>query len=193
MSATGRTTRKCSRSPAASFDERMAPSLRHFSNACTSAACFRGGAPAGLNPDLYAYRSPLDLTNLRLWKLGCTGTGYIASAVLGRILPICRYIKPPGKAPPGFMGGLTRAEWNWQVIAGSYGSFAVALAATVGLSLIGVVLWGTVFGALLPFVLRAVRLDPASASAPFVATMVDVSGLVIYFTVARFILSGILL
>jgi magnesium transporter len=81
----------------------------------------------------------------------------------------------------------------WQVIAGPYGSYAVYLAATVGLSLVGVVLWGTVFGALLPFVLRAVRLDPASASAPFVATMVDVSGLLIYFTVARVVLRGVLL
>jgi magnesium transporter len=81
----------------------------------------------------------------------------------------------------------------WQVIGGSYGSYAVALAVTVGLSLVGVVVWGTVFGALLPFLLRAVRLDPASASAPFVATVVDVSGLLIYFTVARFVLRGILL
>jgi magnesium transporter len=81
----------------------------------------------------------------------------------------------------------------WQAIAGSYGSYAFALAITVGLSLVGVVLWGTVFGALLPFVLRAAKLDPASASAPFVATMVDVSGLLIYFTIARVVLDGILL
>jgi magnesium transporter len=81
----------------------------------------------------------------------------------------------------------------WQVIGGWYGSYGVALALTVGLSLVGVVMWGTVFGALLPFLLRAFRLDPASASAPFVATMVDVSGLLIYFTVARLVLRGILL
>jgi magnesium transporter len=81
----------------------------------------------------------------------------------------------------------------WQAIAGSYGSYAFALAITVGLSLVGVVLWGTVFGALLPFLLRAAKLDPASASAPFVATMVDVSGLIIYFTVARVVLAGTLL
>ena len=81
----------------------------------------------------------------------------------------------------------------WQAIGDVYGIYAVALAVTVGLSLVGVVLWGTIFGALLPFVLRALRLDPASASAPFVATIVDVSGVLIYFTVARFVLRGVLL
>jgi magnesium transporter len=81
----------------------------------------------------------------------------------------------------------------WHAVAGAYGQYASALASTVGLSLVGVVLWGTLFGALLPFVLRASGLDPASASAPFVATMVDVSGLIIYFSVARIVLRGILL
>ena len=101
--------------------------------------------------------------------------------------------------PIGWMIGVLLAGMGiarillWQAIAGAYGSYAVALAITVALSLVGVVLWGTVFGALLPFVLRAARLDPASASAPFVATMVDVSGLVIYFSIARLVLAGILL
>src|SRR5688572_2857619 len=81
----------------------------------------------------------------------------------------------------------------WQQLFGSYGEHAVALAATVSLSLVGVVLWGTVAGSALPFVLRAVRLDPASASAPFVATLVDVTGLIIYFTVAGVTLRGTLL
>jgi magnesium transporter len=81
----------------------------------------------------------------------------------------------------------------WQVVAGTYGQYASALAATVGLSLVGVVLWGTIFGSLIPFLLRAIGLDPASASAPFVATMIDVSGLVIYFSVARVVLRGIML
>jgi magnesium transporter len=81
----------------------------------------------------------------------------------------------------------------WQAVAGTYGHYAAVLAVTVGLSLVGVVLWGTLFGSLLPFVLRASGLDPASASAPFVATMVDVSGLIIYFSVARVVLRGILL
>ena len=67
------------------------------------------------------------------------------------------------------------------------------LAVTVSVSLVGVVLWGTVTGSVLPFRLRAVKLDPATASAPFVATLVDVTGLIIYFTVAGIILRGTLL
>ena len=64
---------------------------------------------------------------------------------------------------------------------------------TVVFSLVRVVLFGTVAGSMLPFLLRRLGFDPASASAPFVATLVDVSGLVIYFTVASFILYGVLL
>ncbi len=63
----------------------------------------------------------------------------------------------------------------------------------MGLSLIGVVTWGTLAGSMLPFVLRRVGFDPASASAPLVATLVDVSGLVIYFSVAKVVLRGTLL
>jgi len=81
----------------------------------------------------------------------------------------------------------------WQKLFDSYGEHALALAATVSISLVGVVLWGTVAGSVLPFVLRAFRLDPASASAPFVATLVDVTGLIIYFTVAGVTLRGTLL
>ncbi len=82
----------------------------------------------------------------------------------------------------------------WQTIGwADYGNYSVLIAATVGLSLIGVVLFGTLAGSLLPFVLRRVGFDPASASAPFVATLVDVSGLVIYFTAASVILRGTLL
>lgn len=81
----------------------------------------------------------------------------------------------------------------WQQLFGSYGAHASLLAAAVSTSLVGVVLWGTVAGAVLPFLLRAVRLDPATASAPFVATLVDVTGLVIYFTVTGVILKGTLL
>ena len=55
---------------------------------------------------------------------------------------------------------------------------------TVGLALVGIVLWGTLVGSLLPFVLRRLGFDPATSSAPFVATLVDVTGLVIYFSVA---------
>ena len=63
----------------------------------------------------------------------------------------------------------------------------------LGLGNVGVVTWGTVSGSMLPFALRRLGFDPASASAPFVATLVDVSGLVIYFTVASLILRGTLL
>jgi magnesium transporter len=81
----------------------------------------------------------------------------------------------------------------WQAVSGTYGPHAPEIAATIGLSLVGVVLWGSLAGSLLPFLLRAVGLDPASASAPFVATMVDVSGLIIYFGVAGVVLRGTLL
>jgi len=73
----------------------------------------------------------------------------------------------------------------WHGLSGAYGDRWARLALTVGSSLIGVVLCGTLAGALLPLPLRSCRLDPASASAPAVATLVDVSGLVIYFTMAR--------
>ncbi|HSI14946.1 MAG TPA: magnesium transporter [Chthoniobacter sp.] len=74
-----------------------------------------------------------------------------------------------------------------------YGPFHWFIAATVGISLIGVVMWGSVAGAMLPFVLRRCGLDPAVSSAPFVATLVDVTGLLIYFNVARIVLHGTLL
>jgi magnesium transporter len=67
------------------------------------------------------------------------------------------------------------------------------IALTVAFSLIGVVTWGTLAGSMLPMVLRRLGFDPASASAPFVATLVDVSGLVIYFSVASVVLRGTLL
>jgi magnesium transporter len=75
----------------------------------------------------------------------------------------------------------------------TYGEHYVLLAATVLFSLVGVVMFGTLAGSLLPFVLRKVGFDPASASAPFVATLVDVTGLVIYFSVAAVLLRGSLL
>jgi magnesium transporter len=74
-----------------------------------------------------------------------------------------------------------------------YTAHYLLVAMTVGGSLVGIVLWGTLAGSMLPFILRRVGFDPASASAPFVATLVDVSGLVIYFTVASIILRGTLL
>lgn len=74
-----------------------------------------------------------------------------------------------------------------------YDGHPYLIAATVWLSLIGVVSFGSVVGSMLPFLLRKIGLDPATASAPFVATLVDVTGLIIYFTVASMILSGTLL
>jgi magnesium transporter len=81
----------------------------------------------------------------------------------------------------------------WQGLFDSYGEQYLLLGVTVALSLVGVVLWGSLAGSLLPFVLRGLGLDPASASAPLVATLVDVTGLVIYFTVAATVLRGTLL
>lgn len=81
----------------------------------------------------------------------------------------------------------------WPARAQVYGEHYVLVGLTVACSLIGVVLFGTIAGSMLPFILRSLGFDPASASAPFVATVVDVTGLIIYFTVASLILSGVLL
>jgi len=81
----------------------------------------------------------------------------------------------------------------WHSITGIYGEHYLLVALVVFASLIGVVTFGTMTGSLLPFILRRLGFDPASASAPFVATLVDVTGLVIYFTVASVILRGTLL
>jgi magnesium transporter len=74
-----------------------------------------------------------------------------------------------------------------------YGEHWILVGLTIFAALIGIVTFGSVAGSMLPFVLQKLRLDPASASAPFVATLVDVTGLVIYFSVALLILSGTLL
>jgi len=81
----------------------------------------------------------------------------------------------------------------WEGMFGSYGEHYLLVATTMGLSVIGVVTVGTVSGSMLPFALRRIGLDPATASAPFVATVVDVSGLIIYFEIARFVLRGTIL
>jgi magnesium transporter len=82
---------------------------------------------------------------------------------------------------------------TWEGLFHTYGPQYLSVASTVACSLVGVVMWGTIAGSMLPFILRRFGFDPASASAPFVATLVDVSGLVIYFTVAAIILRGRLL
>lgn len=88
--------------------------------------------------------------------------------------------------------GLTRILL-WPTRAQVYGEQYLLIAFTVACSLVGVVLFGTIAGSMLPFILRRFGFDPASASAPFVATLVDVTGLIIYFTMASVILGGVLL
>src|SRR5262249_57789184 len=79
----------------------------------------------------------------------------------------------------------------WQVLhIFNYGRYHWLVAITVAVALVGVVLWGSLAGAMLPFLLKRFGLDPATASAPAVATLVDVTGLLIYFNVALFVLRG---
>jgi magnesium transporter len=81
----------------------------------------------------------------------------------------------------------------WSVFTTMYGPHWVLIGLTVGITLVGIVLWGSLIGSLLPLVLRRLGFDPATSSAPFVATLVDVTGLVIYFSVALLLLRGTLL
>ncbi len=102
---------------------------------------------------------------------------------------------PAGLALGGILGtvGFARIAL-WQAIGlYDYGPYWQMIGLTVFAALIGIVTFGSMAGSMLPFLLQKLRLDPASASAPFVATLVDVSGLVIYFTVALVILGGTLL
>jgi magnesium transporter len=91
----------------------------------------------------------------------------------------------------GFIGFVRVAAWSYFI--SSYGPHWQLIALTVGFSLVGVVMWGTLMGSLLPLALKRLGLDPAVSSAPFVATLVDVTGLIIYFTFAIMFLKGILL
>ncbi len=97
---------------------------------------------------------------------------FVTGAALGLILAVI---------------GVTRVL-TWHYAFGSYPDHAIQLAATIGIALASVVLWGSLVGGMLPFALRRLGFDPATASAPFVATLSDVTGLVIYFGVAKFIL-----
>jgi magnesium transporter len=81
----------------------------------------------------------------------------------------------------------------WSAFSDIYGPHWLLVALTVGFALIGIVLWGTLSGSMLPFLLRRAGFDPAASSAPFVATLVDVTGLIIYFSVAALLLKGTLL
>ena len=99
-----------------------------------------------------------------------------------------------GLALGGILGSIAMLRillWpNRQVV---YGPHYLRVALTVSLSLLGVVTWGTLAGSMLPFVFRRLGFDPAVSSSPFVATLVDVTGIIIYFTVALFTLRGALL
>jgi magnesium transporter len=101
-------------------------------------------------------------------------TGFLLGAILGSI-------------------GLLRI-FIWQNLhIFNYGEHWNLLAMTIFFSLIGIVLWGSLMGSMLPIILKRLKLDPAASSAPFVATLVDVTGIVIYFSVAFFFLKGIML
>jgi len=91
----------------------------------------------------------------------------------------------------GIIGFVRVAAWSYFIA--SYGPHWMLIAFTVGFSLVGVVMWGTMVGSLLPIGLKKLGLDPAVSSAPFVATLVDVTGIVIYFSVSILFLKGILL
>ncbi|MEO5647291.1 MAG: magnesium transporter [Chitinophagaceae bacterium] len=92
----------------------------------------------------------------------------------------------------GMIGFLRVVLWS-QIFPQVYGAEYVSIGLTVGVSLLGVVLWGTLSGSMLPIILKKLGADPAVSSAPFVATLVDVTGLIIYFSVAYMFLRGTLL
>ena len=127
----------------------------------------------------------LALQELRLrdwWRIAMRElpTGLLLGAILG-VIGMCRI-----------------ASWQWMYdhkiwLGYNYNPHWQLIALTVGLSLVGVVAFGSLAGSMLPFLLKRIGFDPASASAPFVATLVDVTGLVIYFSVAFLILHGTLL
>ena len=76
----------------------------------------------------------------------------------------------------------------WSQFSDIYGPYHMLIALTVGIALIGIVLWGSLAGSMLPILLKKLKFDPATSSAPFVATLVDVTGLIIYFSIAMVIM-----
>lgn len=92
----------------------------------------------------------------------------------------------------GTFGFVRTLLWG-QISPKIWGAYNLRLAMVTSVSVLGVVLWGTLAGSMLPILLKKLKLDPATSSAPFVATLVDVTGIVIYFSVAFFFLKGILL
>jgi magnesium transporter len=92
----------------------------------------------------------------------------------------------------GLVGMIRILLWAF-IYPNDYGEHYMLIAFTVGLSLVGIVLWGSLAGSMLPLLLKRLGFDPATSSAPFVATLVDVTGLVIYFSFALLFLRGTLL
>lgn len=80
----------------------------------------------------------------------------------------------------------------WSLFSNIYGAYSLLVAFTVGFSLIGIVLWGSLAGSMLPIIMKKLKLDPATSSAPFVATLVDVTGLIIYFSMASVVMYDVL-
>ena len=103
----------------------------------------------------------------------------------------CPAIVTAGTALGTILGlvGFARV-WVGHRFAGEFGEHWLLLGIALAVSLIGVVLWGTLVGSMLPFVMQRVGADPAASSTPFVATIVDVTGLLIYLAVATFVLQG---
>jgi magnesium transporter len=122
----------------------------------------------------------------------------IRAMALGEVRPADFWLVVRRELVTGLALGLILAGLGWVRVAiwgatGTYGPHYLLLAVTVGLSLTCVVIVGTLAGSALPFLLRRLGADPASASAPFVATLSDVTGLLVYFSIANLILSGTLL
>ena len=92
----------------------------------------------------------------------------------------------------GVIGVLRITVWSL-VFPNTYGEHWQLVAATVGVALVGIVMWGSLMGSMLPLIIKRAGFDPATSSAPFIATLVDVTGLIIYFTVALLIMRGTLL
>jgi magnesium transporter len=128
-----------------------------------------------------------------------TSTLVIRALALGEItMPDWRRVVRRELATGLALGGLLGAIGflriaGWSLFTNLYGPHGVLVASTVGGALVGVVLWGALVGSILPFALRRLGFDPATASAPLVATLVDVTGLVIYFSIAIVVLRGTLL
>ena len=113
---------------------------------------------------------------------------------LGDWWKVARRELASGSMLGGLLGGVGFLRITvWALVFHAYGEHWFPIALTVALSLVGVVLWGSLSGALLPFILRRAGVDPATCSAPFVATLVDVTGLIIYFLTAALLLRGTLL